>query len=224
MGIQNTTQVTPPSIFDEPKAQETPAAPAPAPAPSETPKEEPKPKQEPEAGPGDAPKHGNEPEKKPDGEKPPERVVPEKYELKLGEGSYLHPEALKRLETYAKSEKLTQEEAMDLVKIQEADVSAAIADRKQQLLTEAMSDKEIGGEHLKENVMLAKRFLDKHGSEELRKEFDRYGHGNHKEMIRLFSKLERQFGNDKAEMPRNHGGGGGDKPFHETFYGPEKTN
>lgn len=214
-----------PDIFDDlPKSD-------PAPAAQEPNKEEPSPKVEPEAGPGaDGKQHGNEPAKDGKTEEPkkdenqPERVVPERYELKLGSDSLLHPSALARIESYAKTEKLTQEEAQDLVKLQEQDVAAAIADRKKQLLDEAVADKEIGGANLKENVILAKRFLDKHGTPELRAEFDRYGHGNHKEMIRLLSKLERKFGNDSAVISRQHGNAGGqERPFHEKFYGPDNT-
>ena len=225
MENQTTPQVTPPaknmgpSIFEDPKPE---AAPAPEPAPSVP--DKPAPKVEPEAGPGsDGKAHGNEPEKPEtkEPEKPAEqRIVPDKYDLKLSADSMLNASALQRLESYAKTEKLTNEEAQTLVKLQEQDVLSAVNDRKSELAREAQADKEIGGVHFKENVERASRFLEKHGTPELKAEFDRYGYGNHKEVIRLFAKLDKQLGNDQAVISRQHGSTQ-ERPLHEMFYGPD---
>lgn len=132
-------------------------------------------------------------------------VVPEKYELKTSDGSLLKPEQVTEIEAFAKSHKLTNDQAQELLTKQEG-LLKSVQDQQasQHEVTvagwaeAAKNDKEIGGEKFTENVELAHRAL-KHFdvSGELAKGLDLSGFGNHPEVIRVFSKIGRAMGNDK---------------------------
>lgn len=208
---------SPPPTFPEskPAAAQTPeSAPAAPPAqPAATP---------PGTGPdGAAPKAGEPPAEKPAGEqKPPEpeRVVPERYDLKLGADSLMDQASLARVESYAKTNKLTQEEAAGLLAAQEADVRAYVAEKKAGWLKEIQNDRELGGDNLARNVEMAKQFLDKHADDGLRRELDRTGYGNHPGFMRFVLKLAKASANDVAVIPGANEGVV-DKSLADHFYG-----
>ncbi len=161
--------------------------------------------------PVDAPASDVAPEQKPETTVPkeqekPKPVVPEKYDLKLSENSILDDVFIKRTEAYAKAQGLSQEDAQSILKAQEEDVAAFMEDRKAEWKKTTLEDPEIGGEKLTENIALAQRMLKKFASPSLEKELTRSGYGNHPEMVRLFVKLGRMAGEDKAVIPGSQEG------------------
>lgn len=190
-------QATPPPTFgDVTPTTTTEPAPKPAspdvanPSPSEPAKVEPKV----EATPSDPNVKTPEPQQ-------PERVVPENYDLKLPEGSFLDKRSLERLESYARTNKLTQDEAAALVKNQDEDVRAAMKERSDMWLEETKNDREIGGANLQRSVETANRFLDKHMAPELRQELTRTGYGNNRLFMKFVLDLAARSSNDQVVLP-----------------------
>lgn len=164
-------------------------------------------------------------EQKPkEGETPPPetpaKVVPEKYALKLEEHSHLDPTNLASIEAYAKANKLSQEEAQGLVAKTEADTKAFVESRKAEWLKQSTSDKEVGGDHLKENVAHASRAIERFASPALKAELNKTGYGNHPEMIRMLSRIGKSMAEDKLILPGSQGSAS--KPMEEVFYGGTK--
>ena len=151
-----------------------------------------------------------------------ERIVPEKYDLKLSEDSILEASALDRIAAVAKAQGLTQEEATAFLKNQEEDVQNYINEMKDVWKKQAISDKEIGGEKLNENVALASRVIDRYASPELKTVFNKTGYGNHPELVRMFVRIGREMGNDKAIVPGAQGSSG-PKSDEEIFYGKQES-
>ena len=143
--------------------------------------------------------------KKTVGQKP---VAPEKYELKLPEGSKLDASHLERIAADAKARGLSQEDAQAEV---ERNSKAQEAFAKQQdeqvkvylekLATEAKADKEIGGEAFVKNSELAKRVVDRFGTEEFKKALNDSGLGNHPELIRVFHRIGKIMSEDQLVLP-----------------------
>ena len=136
--------------------------------------------------------------------KEPERIVPEKYDLKLPDDTVLDQRSLERLESYAKTNKLTQDEARDLVTRNDQDVRSALEERKAYWLNETKNDREIGGDNLNQNVETANRFLDKHMAPELRQELNRTGYGNNRHFMKFVLDMAKRSQNDTAVIPGSH--------------------
>jgi hypothetical protein len=165
-------------------------------------------------------------EKKDSTEKPAgeQKVVPEKYELKLPEGSLLDAKAMERIALIAKEQGLSNEEAQARLEAQNAEVSALVDAQKERWLQQAINDKEIGGAHFKENVALAWRFADRFCSPEFKAELDRFGYGNHPELIRAFAKAWKEgFSDDTFVKPGAKPVTQQAKPAHEILYGGTAT-
>ena len=159
-------------------------------------------------------------------ETPPAKdAVPEKYELKLSEGSQLKPEHLEEISTYAKSKNLTQEQAQELLSREEAVVKSHV-DGQQKIVNDEIEnwkvltsqDKEIGGEALPQNLEFAKRALGRFGNDVFRGMLDATGFGNHPEVIRFFSKIGKAIAEDKIIAPGAQGGPT-IQSMEEKFYG-----
>lgn len=194
-------QVTPPPTFG--------TTPPPA-SVNPPPEEAPKPPEQ-EAPPAEAPKP-------PETPKEPERVVPERYELKVPDGSFLDQKSVERIEAYAKAHKLTQAEASDLLKNQNDDVTAVMHERKAMWLEETKADREIGGANLQKNVETAKTFLDKHMAPELRQELDRTGYGNNRHFMKFILDMAKRSANDQAVMPGQQAASPADRSLADLFY------
>lgn len=174
---------------------------------------------------GDGPpplKEGAAPPAEPAGDKkvstPPAPVVPEKYDLKPSEGSFLNAKDLEKIAAAARERGLSQQDAQAFLVDQEKEVADRIDAQSQAWAEEAQNDKEIGGAAFNENVQLAKRLVDRFGSERLKQEMNRLGYGNHPEWIRLFSKIGKHFVDDKAVFPGSSGSGKVDKSLEEILY------
>lgn len=155
-------------------------------------------------------------------------VVPEKYELKLSEGSLLAPEAVQKIEEFAKANKLSQEKAQELLTREETLIKSHVDsqlnahnERIESWKVAASKDKEIGGEAFGQNAELAKRAVEKFGSAELKQMLDATGFGNHPEVIRVFARIGKAMSEDKIIS----GGAPPSAPkksIAEKFYGGQK--
>ncbi len=132
------------------------------------------------------------------------QVVPEKYELKLAENSPLSAARLDAIAAEAKAKGLSNEAAQELVAREEGVVSGYVkglhetmAERQTQWIDTVKNDKEIGGDNFKEAVHYSNQFVKKFGSENLIKELELSGLGNHPEVVRMFSRAGRAMANDK---------------------------
>lgn len=141
------------------------------------------------------------PDPKPTDDKP---VVPEKYELKLAENSSLPAARLDAIAAEAKEKGLSNEQAQELVAKEEGVVNGyvkglheTLATRQNQWIETVKADKELGGENFKEAVHYSNQFVKKFGSENLIKELEVSGLGNHPEVVRMFSRAGRAMANDK---------------------------
>lgn len=149
-------------------------------------------------------------------------TVPEKYELKLPEGSLLAPSDIERISTLAKEKGLSPEAAQELLEVQSITHREAL-DRQLETVrnewaTAAAADPEIGGAEFKQNAELASRVVDRYGSDGLKKMFDDTGFGNHPEMLRMFVKLGKAMSEDQLIHPRSQQGGG-EQSMAERLYG-----
>jgi hypothetical protein len=165
-------------------------------------------------------------EVKPDAEKPQgeEKVVPEKYELKLPEGSLLDQTAIDRIAQIAKEHKLSNEEAQgELEREHEAVASfvegqqAAFQKQTQAWFETCQNDKDVGGVAFKENAEIAKRAIEHFFDGETKKILNETGWGNHPDLFKGFVKLGRMLSDDKLVMPQSQGGGQRSKA--EILYG-----
>ena len=142
---------------------------------------------------GDKPVEGEKPAE------PPAKVVPEKYELKLSENSLGDAALIERVADYAKSQGLSQDEAAALLVDQEKMVTTLVENQKQGWLKQAQVDPEIGGEKLGETSELSRRALETFDTDgKLRKELERFGYGNHPEVLRFTAKIGRMISEDKS--------------------------
>jgi hypothetical protein len=153
---------------------------------------------------GAAKNEGEQPAKAAEPAKP---VVPEKYDLKVPEGVKLEPAVLERTAATAKALGLTQEQAQKLLD-HDASVIKTIAEsqaqafeqRKAGWLEDVRNAKDIGGDAFESNANVAKRFMDKWGTDTLRTELNATGFGNHPEVVRFVLKLAKAMGEDKFDV------------------------
>lgn len=128
-------------------------------------------------------------------------AVPEKYELKLQDGSRLDKAYLDKIASEAKEQGLSQEQAQKLVD-HGSSVVDSFAKAQQEALTAqvegwkkaALEDKEIGGAKFEETVERAHRNLKQFGTPELITMLDNSGLSNHPEVIRAFARIPAQNG------------------------------
>lgn len=175
--------------------------PAPAPTPDPAPKADPAPP---------APKDST--------SQPDKPVVPEKYDLKLSDGSFLDAKGLEKVAAVARERGLSQKDAAALLVNHEKEVAESVDRQANTWLEQTQNDKEIGGAAFNENRALALRVVEKFGSESLKKEMNRLGYGNHPEWVRIFSKIGKHFSDDKAVFPGNSNPGTVEKSKEEIFY------
>ena len=161
-------------------------------------------------------------------ETPAAPVVPEKYDLKLADGSLLNAAHVEGLAAFAKEKKLTQEMAQSVLDREHKAVATFVEKQQQELaqkpetwLNDAKADKEIGGEGFGENTELAKRVLAKFGSDTFKKVLNETGLGNHPELLRVFVRIGKAMSEDTLVLPGKHAGG--ERRLEDIFYGESKT-
>ena len=166
-------------------------------------------------------------------------IVPDKYELKLPEGSLLKPDYIDKFSAYAKEKKLSNEQAQELLNgrheaVKEHDDSQwkMVEDAKTGWIEKGKTDTEFGGANYEKNITIAveesKRFM----SPGFKQILDKSGIGNHPEVIRVFIKYAK-FIKERdeliAKLTANDGfvkgttGAANEvKPLHERMY-PSKN-
>lgn len=135
-------------------------------------------------------------------------VVPEKYDLKLPEGSVLDAKSVEKVSSYAKEKGLSNVQAQEILEREHSAVADFVNAQKahmdekvsswQSALT---SDAELGGEALKANAELSSRVVTRFGSDEFKKILKDTGLGNHPELVRVFSRIGKSMGDDQLVLP-----------------------
>mgnify|MGYP003541986485 CR=1 FL=1 len=128
--------------------------------------------------------------------KPAEEVAPEKYDLKVPEGSVLSDEALQKITDFATANKLSKEDAQKMVNLHCEEVSEHsknLQDQFKQISedwkTQASQDKEYGGDGFNRNVEMAHRVVDRFATPEFKQALNDSGFGNHPELLRVFVRI-----------------------------------
>lgn len=191
------------------------------------PKEEPKPEVKPEAKSDAAPAASDKKieTKEPSTEKPSEPV---KYELKLPEGSALTADRLAAIESFAKENNLSNEQAQKLVDSENGTLAAFVENQKKQTQAEmdgwvdlVKNDKEMGGDSFKQNIELANRVVKRFGDQQFIETLEKTGLGNHPELVRTFMRIGKQMSEDQLVLPGKSSGG--TRPLEDIFYGNKQS-
>ncbi len=189
---QQSAPVTPPAA--------TPAAPAPAQPQAQapaTPAAEP-PKADGGATPATEPPKAADP------------VVPETYDLKVPEGSLLDAKAVESFTSFAKAQRLSQDQAQALLDRDHAAIASqheAFTQRQQAWVSELQADKSIGGEAFKESNVHVDRFLARFGTPELAKELEQTGTRHYPALFRALVSAGKELADDTLEGPKDPLGG-----------------
>lgn len=151
------------------------------------------------------------------------RVVPEKYDLKLPDGSQLDAKAIEAVSAFAKEKKLTQDEAQAVLERESATLASYVDSQKEQLAQKQKewvetikSDKELGGEGMNKTIEMAKRVVDRYGSDSLKKALNDSGLGNHPELVRFVSRIGKAMSEDQLVLPGTQATG--KKSLEDVFY------
>jgi hypothetical protein len=134
--------------------------------------------------------------------------------LTLPEDAVLEASAIERTTAFAKAAGLSPEVAQKALEHANREVAAYQEKQTAEWHTltretwvhDVKADPEIGGEKFTGAVTDAKRFLEKFGDEEVRQFLDDTGFGNHKFVIRLFSRAEKGLTNHRRLTGRSGGG------------------
>lgn len=132
-------------------------------------------------------------------------IVPEKYDLKLPEGSLLRAQDLEKIASLAKERGLSNEDAQKLVVTKDETYRELLSKQQEELkqktqtewINEGKNDKEIGGDAFQKNVEMAKRVVQKFGSESFQKTLSETGLGNHPELVRTFARIGKLMSEDQ---------------------------
>jgi hypothetical protein len=138
------------------------------------------------------------------------KLVPEKYELKIPDGSPLDPKGdADEIAAYARKQNLSADEANVLTEFVHGRVAGLTSRQAAELETtvkawetETWADKDLGGGNKSQTEQNVKRVLDKFGSADLRTLLDKTGLGSKAEVVRFLSTLGKAMAEDK---PGFHG-------------------
>lgn len=130
-----------------------------------------------------------EPEAEP---KPEPEGAPETYEFQAPEGTTLDDKVLETFSEVARELNLTQDAAQSIIDklapVMDARAAENLQARLEQQSVEwrelTTKDKELGGESMKQRLAIARKALDRFGTEELHSMLNEHGLGNHPEIIR----------------------------------------
>lgn len=156
---------------------------------------------------------------------PKPTVPPEKYDLKLSDDSPFDAVFLERIAAEARERGLSNEDAQKLIDRDDRIVTgyiqaqgALLRKTSEAWVEEAKTDKEIGGSGFKKNIETARRYVDRFGSESLKKALNETGLGNHPELIRMIVRAASTMADDTLVMPKGQASAG-KRPMEEAFYG-----
>ena len=144
------------------------------------------------------------PKKEPEGSKP----EPKALELKLPEGSHLTAQDVEKVAARAKQLNLTPEQAQAELQ-RESDLVKSFVDGEKQKLAKEVSawvdeskkDPEIGGEKFAQSAEVAKRVVNRFGTEAFKKALNDSGLGNHPELVRVFVRIGKAMTEDQMVHP-----------------------
>lgn len=127
--------------------------------------------------------------------------APEVYAFKAHEGREFDPEVMNSFSEVAKELNLSQLAAQKVVdklapKLQERQM-AQIQKVQTQWAESSRQDTEFGGEHLQQNLSVAKKALDTFGTPELRQLLNDTGLGNNPEVIRFMYRAGKSISGDR---------------------------
>jgi hypothetical protein len=128
-------------------------------------------------------------------------------DLKLPDGTLLDPQATERIAAFAREQGLSTVQAQSVVE-RESVFLGALAEQQNKDLAEkagawlqlAKDDAEIGRDKFNESAELAKRFIERNASPQLKATLDETGLGNHPELIRMLVKAEKRNREDTLEV------------------------
>jgi hypothetical protein len=155
-------------------------------------------------------------EQKPNAEAPAAQktIVPEKYDLKLPEGSQLDGSVVERIAAEAKQQGLSNEQAQAILERENKAVATFVEGQKSQMQVkveawknEVQVDKELGGNELPKNLEHAKRVVDKYASPAFKQILNETGLGNHPELVRVFARIGKEMAEDSLVLPGTSGTG-----------------
>lgn len=116
---------------------------------------------------------------------------------------------------------MTQPQAEALLERENKAVNAYVEQQEQQQkqwIESIKADQEIGGEAFQKNAELAKRVVDRFGTDELRKELTDSGYGNHPGLVRLLVRIGKAMSEDS--LVRSGSEGPGRKNPEDVLYPP----
>lgn len=130
-------------------------------------------------------------------------------DLKLEKDSPLSAEEVEGLISFANEKKLSKELTQALVERETAQKKAqadAVEKAKDKWLNDVKSDKEIGGDNLKETSVIVKKVFDRFGDEEFASYLENTGLGNHPAVVRFIRKIGKSMTPEQLVMPAAQGG------------------
>lgn len=156
--------------------------------------------------------------------------VPEKYELKLPEGSALEEGHIDAVAEYAKQLGLSNEKAQELLERDGATL-ASFQERQQAeydkmadgWAMELKNDKKYGGDNFNKTVEQAKRAFDRFATGGLREAVKSLRWGNHPEVLKTFSDIEERLGDDSFVHPDIAAGPAHEMAPEDVFYGSKTS-
>lgn len=155
------------------------------------------------------------------GEKSPEDTVPEdgKYDIKLADGVTIDEALLEKAAPVMKELGLTNGQASKLAGVLAEQRKAefdALNERNQKIVadwqTEIKSDKDFGGDKLKDSTNTANRVIATFGDDAFKRDLVDLGLGNHPGLFRLLARVGNALSDDKpvasetpaASVPKDH--------------------
>lgn len=151
--------------------------------------------------------------------------APEAYSFATPEGEVLHEAVVTQFSEVAKELGLSQEAAQKIIDKMApaitANQNASLQTVREGWAQETATDTEFGGEHLAENLAVAKKALDNLGTPELKQLLNDTGLGNHKEVIRVFFRAGKLISEDSFVGGR---GGNADQASAQRLYSASKMN
>lgn len=133
-----------------------------------------------------------------------QKKAPDRYELKIPEGSKLDAKHLEKIASFAKERGLSNEDAQAMLDRDNqllADYAqgqeSQLKETTEQWFNTSKEDKELGGENFAKNAELAKRVVMRFGTEEFQKALDATGFSNHPELFRTFYRIGKAMSEDQ---------------------------
>jgi len=157
-----------------------------------------------------------------------DKKAPEKYELKVQKDSLLEKDQVEKIETFAKQQGFSNDQAQELLNREEKLLSGyketlhqEFEEKTSQWLEDIKADKQLGGDNYTKNIETAKRVVDRFATDDFKKALNESGFGNHPELVRTFVKIGNAMSEDSFE-PNTAQRLSQDKPTEDVFYGENK--